>query len=221
VGVADEDHVLAERSLPISGSHATSLLGLVQQVFAQAGISVSDLDAIAISRGPGSFTGLRIGMSVAKGLALATGAPVVGVCTLKGLAVAARPRLGFVCAALDARKGEIYAATYRWHDSEIECVRPPEVLSPQSLIDTIPAPCLVVGDAVDVYGRQPRWQDRGGVEVAPFLVVSPSGGIVARLGAARLHAAGPDDVVGMEPTYVRPPEAEIARDDRGVPGGSA
>src|SRR5689334_18463142 len=95
------------------GSHARTLLPLIDNALAAARCELSDLDLIAVSIGPGSFTGLRIGLSVAKGLALATGLPAVGVPTLEAYANCAGARSGLLCPVLDARKGEVYGAAFQ------------------------------------------------------------------------------------------------------------
>ncbi|HYD50680.1 MAG TPA: tRNA (adenosine(37)-N6)-threonylcarbamoyltransferase complex dimerization subunit type 1 TsaB, partial [Terriglobales bacterium] len=89
VGLVDEGRVVAERHESVRSNHGTSLLPLIASVLTDAGIAIGEIDAVAVAKGPGSFTGLRISLSVAKGLALATGARVVGVPTLPALARAA------------------------------------------------------------------------------------------------------------------------------------
>src|SRR5262245_52075822 len=106
------------------GSHARTLLPLIDAALAAAGVGLRQLDLLAVSIGPGSFTGLRIGLSVAKGLALATGLPVVGVPTLEAYALHVGPRPGLICPVLDARKGEVYGAVFRWQGGESLCVSP-------------------------------------------------------------------------------------------------
>ncbi len=103
--------VIGEYSLQPETSHSRRLLGSVAALMAAAGVAWTDLDALAVSLGPGSFTGLRIGLAAAKGLAMATGLPLVGVPGLDALA-AGMPMPGWrLCPVLDARKGQVYAAS--------------------------------------------------------------------------------------------------------------
>jgi tRNA threonylcarbamoyladenosine biosynthesis protein TsaB len=214
VGIVGADHVLAAQSLPQGGSHARTLLPLIDSTLASAAIGLRDLDLIAVSIGPGSFTGLRIGLSVAKGLAMATGLPVVSVPTLEAYARSAGPRPGLVCPVLDARKGEVYAAAFRWSDgrqrsSQPECVAAPAAVAPQRFAASIGLPCTLIGDGVDAYAAMWRRALGEGAELVPYAALPPSGSVVARLGLARAAAFGVDDCADLEPRYCRLSEAEL------------
>jgi tRNA threonylcarbamoyladenosine biosynthesis protein TsaB len=209
--VIDGDRVLAERSEAESRSHVVSLPGLVQAVLADAGVDVAALGGVAVSIGPGSFTGLRIGLSFAKGLAYAGAIPLVGVPTLEALAHVAQVAPGTpICAALDARKQECWAALFRRTADGVERLGPDQAIAPAALAASLPSATVVVGDAGGVYGDV-----LGRVAtVLPFATCHPRGVVVARLGAARLAAGEGDDPGTLEPTYVRPSEAELARGGR-------
>lgn len=209
VGVAAEDQVLAERALPMRGSHARSLLALIDTALAAADLGLGGLDLVAVSIGPGSFTGLRIGLSVAKGLALATGLPVVGVPTLEAYARTAGPRPDTLCPVLDARKGEVYAAAYRWRGADLECVAAPAAIAPERCAASLRAPCTLVGDGVDAYLELWRRALGEGADLIPLAALPPSGAVVAGLGIARARARGADDLALLEPRYCRPCEAEL------------
>lgn len=115
VAVLDGDTVTAEAHLHRPRVHAQRLTPLIEDVLRHAGASRDMIDLIAVSRGPGSYTGLRIGMSTAKGRAEATGAALIGVPTLEALAATLTPVAqpgDLVCALLDARRQEVYAAAY-------------------------------------------------------------------------------------------------------------
>ena len=208
VGVTRDGVVLAEDVEAMSRSHVTSLPGLVQRVLARAGLGIGDVEGLAISIGPGSFTGLRIGLGLAKGLAFAGGLPLATVPTLEALAAVAEAEPGqCVCAALDARKREVYAALFDVDaDGEPHRRSHDLALSPDALAAELPAGTVLVGDAAaaypDVLGA--------GLIVRPFATHHPRGGTVARLGARRLAAGEAVDVGAVEPVYVRPSEAELA-----------
>lgn len=202
-------HQFVERAQPVGGSHARALLPLIDGVLADAGVRLSDLRRIAVSIGPGSFTGLRIGLSVAKGLALATGIPLVGVPTLEAFAHAVGAGPDPIWPVLDARKGEIYAACFRWQGEELITEMAPTAIAPAALLERLTAPCTLVGDAVDAYATAwtslPRGIRRLGLSDRP-----PSGAMVARLGVHR--AVTP--LAALEPAYCRPCEAEMQRERR-------
>jgi tRNA threonylcarbamoyladenosine biosynthesis protein TsaB len=219
VGVIDGKATLAESSRTIDhGSHATTLLPMIEAVLCAAGLRLSDLHLLAVSIGPGSFTGLRIGLSVVKGFSLAVGLPIVGVPTLEAFARAAGRRSGLVCPVLDARKREVYGAAFRWNGDSLEQVSEAAVLSPQSFAERLSAPCTLIGDGVDVY--ETIWRARLGdtAELVPFRNCPPRGASVAALGAQLFASRGADDPARLVPIYLRKSEAELhhGRGRRGV-----
>jgi tRNA threonylcarbamoyladenosine biosynthesis protein TsaB len=187
-------------------THSEALLPLIDGALAEAGLGPRQLDAVVCAAGPGSFTGLRIGISTAKGLCFALGRPLVLISSLEALA--ARAADGPVCATLDALKGEVYAGLFTVAGGAIEAggeelVAPPEALR---------ARLLAVGGGLQLVGS--------GALRYPELVVpgarlldedgAPRPGDLARLGAARLSAGSPDDLARSGPKYIRASEAEIA-----------
>jgi tRNA threonylcarbamoyladenosine biosynthesis protein TsaB len=212
VGLVTNDTTVV-RQRPVAGNHARSLLPLVDEVLAAAGVDLRSVDLLAVSIGPGSFTGLRIGLAVVKGLALASGTAVIGVPTLRAYAHALGPRPGTVWPVLDARKGEVYAAGYRWQGDALEEIAAPAVLSPSALEALVQMPGTLVGDGVDAYGD--RWSAIAGVTCLRLAESPPSGAVIASLGIALMAAGGAADLTDLEPRYCRRSEAEMKR------GGSA
>jgi tRNA threonylcarbamoyladenosine biosynthesis protein TsaB len=195
----------------MASSHARTLLPLIDEVLSAAGVGLTDLDLLAVSIGPGSFTGLRIGLAVVKGLALATGTPVVGVPTLRAYALAVGVRPGMVWPVLDARKGEVYAGGYRWRDGELAEAVAPAAMDPAALAARLQPPCTLVGDGVDAYGE--LWRAVRGLSQLRLGERPPSGAVVARLGIALLAGEGAADLAALEPRYCRLSEAELHRGD--------
>jgi tRNA threonylcarbamoyladenosine biosynthesis protein TsaB len=208
VGVARDGAILAEGVHRESRSHTVSLPVLVERVLGDAGLRIEDVEALAVSIGPGSFTGLRIGLALAKGLAFAGGLPVVGVPTLEALAHVAEAAPGErICAALDARKHEVYAALFVADPAGPRRETPDLALAPEALADRLAPPCVLVGDAGEVYADVLASR----ATLRPFATHHPRGGVVARLGLARLAAGERAEVGTLEPAYVRPPDAELPK----------
>jgi tRNA threonylcarbamoyladenosine biosynthesis protein TsaB len=203
--------VLAEATHREAHSHADTLPTLVERVLTDAGCTIEDLDGLAVSIGPGSFTGLRIGLAFAKGIAFAGRLPIAPVPTLEALAWVAGAAPGeTICAALDARKREVYAAFFRVDPGgRLVRLTPDAALSPAALGTRLEKGMILVGDAAEVY------TDVLGTRatVRSFVNHHPSGGVVARLGTAQLlagHATRPEAGLGaLEPVYVRPADAEL------------
>jgi tRNA threonylcarbamoyladenosine biosynthesis protein TsaB len=212
VGVARDGTVLAEDVEPASRSHIASLPQLVERVLARAGLGIRDVEAVAVSIGPGSFTGLRIGLGLAKGIAFAGGLPMATVPTLEALAHVAGAAPGTtVCTALDARKREVYAALFRIDPAGVpERLGPDAALPPDALAARLPAGTVLVGDAGETYPDA----FPANVVRLPFASHHPRGGVVARLGAQRLEAGESADLGSVEPAYIRASEAELARNAR-------
>jgi tRNA threonylcarbamoyladenosine biosynthesis protein TsaB len=204
----DDAHVVGEYALDVSATHSERLMGAIDRLLTDAGWTPRDLEGLAVAVGPGSFTGLRIGLSTVKGLALALGIPIAAVPTLDALA-AGLPYAGLpVCPVLDARKREVYASLYRWDGSAMRREWDYLAIAPRELSERLREPVIVLGDGADQidspHARPVRPPRRG-----------PSPASVGALGHARL--AQGDTVVPAElvPIYLRPSEAELK--SRGVP----
>jgi tRNA threonylcarbamoyladenosine biosynthesis protein TsaB len=181
--------------------HSELILGMVQEALAESGLSLSQLDAIAFGRGPGSFTSLRIGAAVAQGLAFAAGLPVLPVSSLAALAQTAGVER--VLAAFDARMNQVYWCAYRRNDAGlVEPAGEEIVASPQS----VPLPpgegWIGAGSGWDAY--RAALETRLGSRLADVHAdISPSARAVAELGIADLaagRALTPDQAV---PVYIR------------------
>ncbi|MFM5630927.1 tRNA (adenosine(37)-N6)-threonylcarbamoyltransferase complex dimerization subunit type 1 TsaB [Aeromonas veronii] len=138
--------------------HTRKILPMVQAVLEDAGISLSDLDAIAFGRGPGSFTGVRIGISVAQGLAFGAGVPLIGISTLAAMAQGAYRLDGAqqVLTAIDARMNEVYFGRYELIDGRMHLVGDEVVSEPAALVDARgkqAGPVTCVGTGFETYGE--------------------------------------------------------------------
>ncbi len=179
---------------------------LIEQALARAAVEWRDVDGLAVSIGPGSFTGLRIGLSLAKGIAYAGNLPIAAVPTLEALAWAAEPHEGDeVWAVLDARMKEVYAAKFQLSGTTLVRRTDDEALTPDALAPRIPATAVIVGDAPPAYPVLAA----SGARVLPFTTHHPRGAIVARLGAAMLRSGRSADIGALEPAYVRASQAEL------------
>lgn len=203
--------VVAERSQPGSRDLAVSLLPLVRTVLADGGCSVGEVGLIAVSSGPGSFTGLRVGMSTAKGLAMATGCAVVSVPTLEALAAVAVARSGLLCPVLDARKGEVYGGVFRNRGGRLQRMVADAAATPESFAAAVSEPCVLLGDGVEVYRQEWGRLLPAGSELLPFAEFHPRGAVVAELGLQLLRDHGSEDLAALVPRYCRAPEAQVRR----------
>ena len=217
VALADSGRVLSCRSWYSAVNHTSELMPAVAQTLEGAGLTVSDLDGIAVALGPGGFSALRVGMSVAKGLAMASGKPLVGVGTLD---LEAHPYLDSglpVCALLDAGRGEVASAYFQIGpgnvpvpvpetdaDAKGQRVREDLICDPEELLSGIDERTLFCGEGVQPHAELIRERlGRRGVVVG-HSPVSRLGSLV-ELGRQRLESGERDDVATLQPYYLRMP----------------
>lgn len=211
VGLADNDTVLAERMVWGQKIHSVRLIPLIDGVLRDAGKRPGDLEGIAVSAGPGSFTGLRIGMTTAKALAHALDRPVAGVPSLD---ILARPLRGAACPVMvivPARKGEVYGAVYTPETSP-RPLEPPAALSTEELIETarrFDGPLLFTGEAAGLYREQLEHALGPEARFAPASLRQPRGAVAAEMGAVLLAAGKGATAFTLQPEYIRPPAAEL------------
>ncbi|HYE91367.1 MAG TPA: tRNA (adenosine(37)-N6)-threonylcarbamoyltransferase complex dimerization subunit type 1 TsaB [Terriglobales bacterium] len=204
VAVLDGERVIGESLLDVRTTHSERLMLAVDRALGDAGWAPASLDGFAVAVGPGSFTGLRIGLAAVKGLAFALGRPIAAVPTLDamaaGLPFASQP----VCAVLDARRDEVYASLYRWDGRDMRREWDYLALSPAALAERLTEPVVGVGDGAALV-RSP-W-----LTPARPIRRGPAAAVVGWLGAERLrrgeHVAAGD----LVPFYLRPSEAELKR----------
>lgn len=206
VAVVGPAGLLAESTALVPMRHLEWLVPTVEHVLADAGITRGQIEGLAVSRGPGGFTGLRIGIATAAAWARATGIPVTGISTLEALA-ATTGAPGLVMPVLDAKRGEVAAALFRREDDQhFTRVREDTVLLPEMLGELVPGgePILLLGDGLA------RWPDAIMRAVpegrpAPSALWTPRAALVAALGRERLLAGQRDDPYRLAPVYGRRP----------------
>jgi tRNA threonylcarbamoyladenosine biosynthesis protein TsaB len=210
VGLIDNGEVVSDYLLNIPVTHSERLLGAIELVLREAHCPVGQLDGWAISLGPGSFTGLRIGVSAVKGLAFATGKPVAGVSTLDVLASQIAPTPSLICPILDARKQEVYTAFYRYDKgNSLKRLSPHQALRPEDLVKKINEQTIFLGGGIKNYGDFLLNSLSTLVIFPPAPLHSPHGSMVARLGFELLQKGECLDLDTFTPLYIRPSEAEI------------
>lgn len=204
----EDGRLVGESRLNIALTHSERLMAVVDRLLQDCGWDVASLAALAVSIGPGSFTGLRVGAATAKGLALALEIPVAPVPTLDALAATLPFADAAVCPLLTARRDEVYGSLYRWSGSAMERQWEYVALSPAALAARLEAPVIVLGDGVAVC--RPFLARLGpGVREADPVHSLPSPAAVGALGHAILAAGGGIPAEQLAPLYLRPSEAEL------------
>lgn len=190
-------------------SHSRKLLGSIDWLLKTLELTLDDISAIAVGTGPGSFTGLRIGMATAKGLAHGTSLPLIGVSSLDAVAASVyseRP----ICVVMDARKKEVYCCFYRCSPGQIAArSSEPMVIDPVRLAEQIDEPVTMAGDGLRVYNELFQQKLGKRADMRPWLC-SPSAESIGFLAAAQLAAGNFLDLDRAKPDYVRSSDAQLS-----------
>jgi len=208
VALCSDGAVIGELLLTNPRSHSERLLPSVETLLKAASLSVKDLVAVSVSVGPGSFTGLRIGVAAAKGLAFSLGVPLFGIPTLEVLAANASPGRGLTCAVIDARRGELFAALFRFSGEKPIRVRREQIRTPADLAASLPAETLILGDLPAQFRELLASCGKRRVFLAPAHQNAPKAAVVALRGEAFLAEGRPSETQTLVPLYLRPSDAE-------------
>jgi tRNA threonylcarbamoyladenosine biosynthesis protein TsaB len=216
VGIVDGEKVLSERLLNNGRTHSVNLLPMIKGVLEDAGVVPASLEGIAVSSGPGSFTGLRIGLSTAKTLAQVWKIPVVGVSTLDVLANGLSGNNALLCPILNARKNEVYTAVYSNTDFlSLECLVGPLAVSIEELVSILQKSnfdsgfVMFLGDGVPVYKEKILSYLGERAIFAPAPLSFPRGAVAAQLGWKLLQQGLGLHPFELLPEYIRLSEAEL------------
>ena len=210
VAVLDSERLLGELNLVGGGHHQGRLLRSIDLLLDLAGLDVSGVNLLAVALGPGTFTGLRVGIATVKGIALALEIPAFGVSTLLAMGHRYLHRGLPVVPLIDAGRGEVYAALYRKGDGGILVGAPERSADPERLVASLPEePVLFCGDGVRVCWSLIR-SSRGrkdSLEEGPCFL----GAVLAQWGVQEHKKGSPWSLRSLTPNYIRPPDAELGR----------
>ena len=209
-GTTVDGEVLACLSYSSKMTHSRRLISLVDTIFRETQVDWPMLEGIGVGLGPGSFTGLRIGLATAKGFAATSKKKLLGVSTLDGLASSCVSDKK-ICAVMDARKKQVYTAFYRRNTKGfIERESEIRAIAPEGLVADIKEPVVMVGDGAIAY--RDFWLKELGalVEIAPFHLHSPSAAAIGLLSGELLQNNVTLDVATASPLYVRASDAELS-----------
>lgn len=216
VAVLKDGKIAAELTLQGRLTHSETLMPHIEQVMQMANVTREGLTGIAVSIGPGSFTGLRIGLAAAKAMAYALNVQLVGVSTLKALACQIPAPGVRLVALLDAQKGNAYVESYHFVGTELVTLHEVTVEKITDVIERaqdINEPVILLGDAVQkkIAGKIDLPE---GVTIAPPQSLMPRAACVAVLGAQELARGNTANVMNLEPIYIRRSEAEVLWEQR-------
>ena len=211
--VSEDGRILASGYQDTGLTHSRTLMPIVEHILKNTGLTVADMDAIAVAAGPGSFTGIRIGVAAAKGLAFAADKPAVGVSTLAAMARNVAFCDGLVICAMDARRQQVYNALFEAKDGQLTRLTPDRAIALEDLAEELrsdPRPKTVVGDGARLCFAH---LTEAGIScrLAPAHLVMQNAMSVA-LEAEAMAAEGKlVSAQALEPVYLRPAQADRLR----------
>jgi tRNA threonylcarbamoyladenosine biosynthesis protein TsaB len=204
IALVAEDRVLMESSLESHGTYLSRLMPGVAALLTQTGKVPADVTAVAVSLGPGNFTGLRIGLATAKTLAWSLGCPLVPVPTLEVLAAQFPAHPHPIGVVIDAKRGEVFWGLFKCPGDQPQVLEGPLRLPVVDLPARLPRPLLLTGPALDVYQNVLNPQLSPGIAFSPLEMRWPQAPTLARLARHRLNLGRTANPAQLVPTYLRP-----------------
>jgi tRNA threonylcarbamoyladenosine biosynthesis protein TsaB len=209
VALCGEEGLRSEYTLCRKVTHSEQLLPVVHRVLDDAEVTWEGIRAVAVSVGPGSFTGLRVAVSTAKGLAYAAKKPVVPVSSLLGLAHRFAATQLPICVLLDARKGEVYTALFRSREGVVHRISPERAVSPEKLCEEIRETTLFVGEGALKYRSLLEERIPSYTVIVPGSINLLSAASIGEIGLQKVNAGQIIDPAELVPNYIRRSEAEM------------
>jgi tRNA threonylcarbamoyladenosine biosynthesis protein TsaB len=207
IAVCDGDRVVASKTYGKNFSHGKEIVSTIELLFNEINQEPGDIDLIAVSTGPGSYTGLRVGVTCAKTLAYGLGKPVIDVPTLDVLVENVKDNSAkTICPVLDAKRKSVYACIYDRSNNESRKTTDFLIISPDSLIDILPESTLIFGDGIAPYREIFSQKNLTIVEDEKLCIADAAD--VARLGLERYEQGIRCEINALAPLYLRKSEAE-------------
>ena len=213
VAVAADGNILGEYTINNKMTHSETLMPMVAELLKTAGVEKSELDYIAVSEGPGSFTGLRIGVAIAKGLGLALEKPVIGVPSVEALAYNFYGREDIIVPMMDARKGRVYGGVFQFVEDTLKVLKETDALTVEELIEQAERlagekTIIFLGDGVKPNLEKIENCVKKAYKIAPASLTMQRASYIAQVAEQKIAANEITTAAEMKPDYLRPSQAE-------------
>lgn len=218
VAIVEDNNLISEYTINYKKTHSQTLLPMLDDMIKITETELTDIDGIAVAKGPGSFTGLRIGAATVKGLALALDKPIVGVSTIEGLAMNLFGVKSFICPLMDARRNQVYTGLYRFEKDALIEIKEPMAIGIEEvirLLNELGESVIFMGDGVDVYKDVIEKGIEVSYEFAPAHLNKQRAAAVAVCGMKYLKQGGAQSADTFAPDYLRLSQAERERMEKG------
>jgi len=206
-----ENGTLVDQYEPASlNMHSSDLIPAIDKLLSKNSCTAKEIDGFCIGIGPGSFTGLRVGVTTMRALALALDKPIVGVPSIDAIAYNLFGNKNQVCVLIDAKQNKVYARTYKFINKRLEFNRKVLLLSIDELLKKIKVATIFSGDGLKVY-KDKIMEELKDASFAPDPFWLPKAAIIGKLGYKRLKAGKKDNVLKLSPLYIYPKECQVKK----------
>lgn len=215
--VVDNEKLLGEYILNHKKTHSHKLMPMIKEMLDSLELTPYDIDVFAASNGPGSFTGLRIGVTTIKSMAYAVNKPVIGVCTLDALAYSVSESKNIICPIMDARNGQVYTALYKWDNNMPHSITRYMGVHVSELVELIKGekqPVIFIGDAVDIHKVYFESKLGDMCKFAPTNLMYRTAWSVAQIAVVKAVNGEQQSCFDMVPYYLRKSQAEREYDNK-------
>lgn len=217
VAVIEDYSLIGEYTINYKKTHSQTLLPMLDEVVKMTETDLNEIDAIALAKGPGSFTGLRIGSATAKGLGLALDKPIIAVPTVDAIAYNLYHTEGYICPIIDARRNNVYTGIYAWNENEFEVIEEQCSKNIEEIIDEVNAfesPVIFLGDGVDVHKERILENCSVPVSFAPAHLCRQRAGAVGSLAMEYYKQGKIESAAEHGPEYLKKSQAEREREEK-------
>lgn len=211
IAIVSDNTMIAEYTINYKKTHSQTLLPMLDEVVQMIGLSLDEVDAIAVAAGPGSFTGLRIGASTAKGLGMALGKPLISVPTVDGIAYNLFGTEKLICPLMDAKRNQVYTGLYEFQKDKLCVICEQKAVSIDEIMDEINGlnrDVIFLGDGVPVYQEQIISKIKVPYLFAPAHLSKQRAGAIATLGNHYFSEGKVETATEYQPVYLRLSQAE-------------
>lgn len=211
VALVADDIMVAEYTIHYKKTHSQTLLPMLDEIVKMAEIQLNEIDAIAVAAGPGSFTGLRIGSSTAKGLGLALKKPIIGIPTVEGLAYNLYGTEKLICPLMDAKRNQVYTGIYEFESNKMKVLMKQKVVALSEIIEELNQmgrAVIFLGDGVEVYKNEIEEMAAIPIQFAPAHLSKQRAGAIATLGQVYYKEGKYETAEAHKPVYLRLSQAE-------------
>ncbi len=211
VAIVSDNEMIAEYTVNYKKTHSQTLMPMINEIVEMTKTDLKELDGIAISKGPGSFTGLKIGAATAKGLGLVLDIPIIAIPTVDGIAYNLYKTKGIICPIMDARRNQAYTGLYKWINDEFTVLSEQKVAKIEELvkeINELNEEVIFLGDGVEIFKNQLKELVNVPYSYAPSHLSKQRAGAIGALGIEYMKKGETIHADNFAPSYLRKSQAE-------------